>query len=362
MNRTITRRRPAITIGVLAVPQALAGLLVALCLLALVPTPAAAQTVTPAPAAEPTSLPYTHDCGGELEAACPVDSDFWGAFPFGTDGNGNFGCDRGLSEGVASHECYNGSEPFARYTQALDDYADSWEEWALDNQRRQLAAGEPLNWVTTLGAHNGYNNRADGYNADPNQNYSFTDQLRGSVRWLDLDLYWLTSQRLGGNIRLCHAFCNPLGERFYDSAIKEIGAWLNWHPQDVILISFEDKVGQLLTDDDRINNPIQLHLDQNPWVPGAHRVYKPGDEKTVCPTTCVNGRWPSQRELLANGKQVVILSNDSRSGKFLWRNSDSEYPGYPNAQAKNIDFDACIQKGKSDHLWRAEPTRVERRH
>ena len=337
MERTTTRRRLAMAIWAVA------------CVLALLPSAAAAQTP------EPTTLPYTHDCGGELEKACLAGSDFWGATPFGDGGNGNFGCDRGLIEG-AGGRCYNRT----RYSAALDGYAGSWEEWAHDNQRRQLAAGEPLNWVISLAAHNGYNNRADGYNTDPNQNYSLTDQLRGSVRWLDLDLH--KPPFFGPNIRLCHAGCG-VSDRFYDSAMKEIGSWLNAHPKQVILISLEDKVGQEdPTADDRINNPIQLHLDQNPNVAGAHRVYKPGDARTVCPVTCAGGRWPSQRELLAAGKQVIIFSDISRGGKYLWHGSSAEDPGYSEAadqgaQAMKFDFDACTLKGKTEHRWRADATR-----
>ena len=85
------------------------------------------------------------------------------------------------------------------------------------------------------------------------------------------------------------------------------------------MIAFEDKVGGAPdTRDERINNPIQLYLDQSPKVAGAHRVYKPGDDETVCPDTCDGGRWPSQRELLAAGKQVVILSENTRGGKYMW--------------------------------------------
>jgi hypothetical protein len=339
----MTRRRPAITIGALL--GALAGLLLALCLLALVPTPAAAQTGAPAPADEPTSLPYTDDdCGAELQSACSFFTAYWHS-------NGNRGCDRGLKEdgGV----CVNGNAPQARYSAKMDDFVDNWDAWALDNQRRQLAAGEPINWVTALAAHNGFSSTADGY-SDPNQTYSLTDQLRGSVRWLDLDVYWHS-----GQLRLCHGVCS-LTDRHYTNAIKEIGAWLDWNPQDVIMISFEDKiVGAPDTLHERINNPIQLYLDQSKTRAGAQRVYKPGDETTVCPITCANERWPSQRELLAAGKQVILLSENTRGGKYLWHSRGTEDPGYSEhpdfgAQAKKFDFDTCTLKVATKHRWQAD--------
>ena len=205
----------------------------------------------------------------------------------------------------------------------------------------------------TLSAHNGYNNRADAYNTDPNQNYSLTDQLRGSARWLDLDLHWYDRE-----LRLCHkgnsGVCSAY-DRFYTGAIAEIGAWLNWHPNEVILIGLEDKIGDDAdaTTNDRVNNPIEQFLDQNPNVAGAHRVYKPGDDETVCPDTCTDGRWPSQRELLAAGKQVVMFDDsNTRGGKYLW--PDAEHPGYPNSNAVNIDFDKCAPKNDTaTQYWQA---------
>ena len=206
-------------------PGALAGLLLALCLLALVPTPAAAQTGAPAPAAEPTSLPYTHDCGGDWRRPAPS------ARTSGVRSRSETGGQRQLrlrpraaARRPASASTATSRSPAA--PRALDEYAGYWEAWALDNQRRQLAAGEPLNWVGTVAAHNGYNNRADGYTRPEPE--LLADR---------------PAARLGALARsrplLAHSGATPAvprgvladGPPVYTSGIKEIGAWLDWTSQ-----------------------------------------------------------------------------------------------------------------------------------
>lgn len=303
-----------------------------------------------------SQLEYTEDCGGEGEEPCTIVTEFWWT-------NGNFGCDRGLTEWQG--ECINGVGELGRYNGAMDDYSGSWTAWATGNQRNNLAMDEPINWVSHVSAHNGYNNLSDAYFLDPNQKFSYTDQLRGSVRWLSLDIVWYNNQ-----LRLCHGdpyllddglgLCS-LTDRLYFNAMKEIGYWLDRHPDEVIIIDIEDRFP---IDDNRpgsndiVNNPIELYLDRIEKSPfNTGRVYKPGD----CPQViagCVTGsepRLPTRREMLDAGKQVIIYSsndsdnNNHRGGVWIWPT-----PSNDSMAAKDVDFSSvCSEWDPKAHGWTA---------
>ncbi len=298
------------------------------------------SVVAAAPASADDITNYTWGCGGELESPCPPLSFF-------TLDNGNGACDDGLI--AAGGTCVNASGAHARYTPEMDTYQSSWAYWAADNQRRELAANEPLNWVMSINSHNSYNNRADGYFA-ANQQYSITDQLRGGARIVDLDLVWQNNE-----VRLCHGGPPGSGEegicsdfdRYYSSAMKEIGAWLDAHPDQVIIVRLEDRFGidddVTYRDDDgnlhvtdgtkgnaRVNNPIALYLDRFKQQAGTHRVY-PASGRSVPP----DGIWPSQRELLDEGYQVIVTSGNPRGGQFIWSGDTL------GLESQHVDYSAC---------------------
>lgn len=119
------------------------------------------------------------NCGNENEDTCGFFSKFFWE-------NGNAGCDRGLRP--VGGKCVNGLGGSARYQSAAADFQSTWTYWALKNQRQQIARDVPIGKVMLLGAHNAFNNRADGYPL-PNQHFSITDQLRIGMRVVDLDIH-----------------------------------------------------------------------------------------------------------------------------------------------------------------------------
>ena len=173
------------------------------------------------------------------------------------------------------------------------DFEGSWAHWALANQRT-LAIDEPFNWVTHLVTHNANNNWADGETSDPNQVWSMSDQLSLGARGLWIDLHWVA-----GAVRLCHAQavgeddvelhvgCTPL-DRPFAYAVREIADWLSSHPGEIIFIDFDHHVEGHL---DEVIEPLQAYF-------GA-KLYR-GDARAE------TDRWPTRRELLAMGKQVMI--------------------------------------------------------
>ncbi|HEV2197330.1 MAG TPA: hypothetical protein VGR55_17220 [Candidatus Acidoferrum sp.] len=268
-------------------------------------------------------LPTLPSCGGEGERVChpaePLlgvvgdweyyvqsvnDSDFVKAV-----------CDRGLkpSNGPlrATGTCVNDTRQQAQ--------VDSWTDFALRNQEN-LGIDEPINWVSRLGTHNAYNTHADGY-IDPNNYWSMTDQLRQGSRHFQLDLHWYN-----GHLRLCHGQASGLGcsltDRLYAYGIKEIADWLDANPGEIMTMDFEDYAQPQNSDnhhDNYVNDPLAAYLGSKILTPAEWPNY--------------STRLPTKREMLAAGKQVLILASsgnqppDTHGG--IWIFNDTLYFGIP---------------------------------
>lgn len=196
-----------------------------------------------------------------------------------------------------------------RSQQAAIDFQGTWEYWALTRQR-ELSKWEPLNWTQSIDTHNAYNNKADGYML-ANQVYSMTDQLNMGVRSLSLDIHWFND-----HLRLCHGKDDQMGcaavDRFYANGMKEIGNWLRANPTEVIVIGFEDYAGD---HDAYVNDPIASYLvDAN----GDSVVYKPTG-------TGNPAFWPSLQDLRDAGKQVLLFSDDTHGGEWIWTPPDNPF-------------------------------------
>jgi hypothetical protein len=204
--------------------------------------------------------------------------------------------------------CVNGYGVNARHSNEaykLINDSGKWAQRALADIRKNVSKDIPINWSQFIHTHNSYNNNADGY-PDPNHWFSISDQLDLGSRWLDLDLH-----PVGNFLKLCHAQDNGAGctltDRFYSSAIKEIATWLNKaeNKDEILIIQLEDKASDAAS----VVNPISGYL--------GDKVYGPNDFRTVlrnCPG-CWNAteqpRWPTPREMLAAGKRVIIIGDNS---------------------------------------------------
>jgi hypothetical protein len=250
----------------------------------------------------------TPGCGGFNQKPCtPLDTEFY------LNSGSGFGCDRGLKIDLnnffktSDDQCVNDK----RQT-GPKDY--SWEAWALAQQRYNIAAGEPINWVTTLNAHNAYNNKNDNYSI-PDQKYSMTDLLNWGVRSLELDVHWVYGQVLVCHGMPDHSGCAPF-DRLYAYAIRELGEWLDANPGEIIHINFEDRAEN--APDDAINAPIKKWLGSKVWLAiGGTKYpfgYAPGNTKTAL--------WPTMRQMAAAGKQVIITSSHTHGDKYIFPVSD----------------------------------------
>jgi hypothetical protein len=213
------------------------------------------------------SIPH---CGFEDQAACAPSED--GAR-----------CDVGLAlnrNGTplnpSDDSCINGNRHSVGPT-----FRGTWVDWALTNQRT-LAIDEPINWVMHLSTHNAFNNSADGYVLDPNQVWSMSDQLDVGSRFLWLDIHWRRDV-----VRLCHGPLCGLNDRPFAYGIQEIAAWLAKNPGEIVRLALEASLEGNFA-------PAAAPLDTF----FTTRLYRKGDR--------AGSSWPSRRELLAMGKQVIV--------------------------------------------------------
>jgi hypothetical protein len=138
-------------------------------------------------------------------------------------------------------------------------YEETWVHRALELQRK-LEKKTPLLQALLPGTHNSFNSAA--YpptlsGLDHNQVYSLTDQLRMDMRSLELDVHWVPSAYAesgdeGSAVILCHGQVQQVGsvpvhlgctiERPLRDGLKEIRAWLDDHPGELLLLYLENNL------------------------------------------------------------------------------------------------------------------------
>ena len=114
-----------------------------------------------------------------------------------------------------------------------------------------------------LGAHNVFNNAADGYDIAPNQRYSISDLLKAGIRVVDQEYPQVQARAATGGPGPRRA---EQAERFFSNAVKEVAQFLLDHDKEVVVINLEAWEAD---DDDtesfwdrRVNDPIEVFLDR----------------------------------------------------------------------------------------------------
>lgn len=131
----------------------------------------------------------------------------------------------------------------------VDAHQDSELHRALTSQR-ELSHPVSLAHAQVLSTHNSYNSyayRPTPSRMDANQTYSLTDQLRMDVRRLELDVHWWADTEPGDGVDprepvLCHATGPHAGCTFeipLVTGLAEIDAWLDEHPDEVVMLRLE---------------------------------------------------------------------------------------------------------------------------
>ena len=284
------------------------------------------------------------NCGNEDEGPCTILTTF-----FWENGSGT--CDRGLRQ--VGDECINGLGDHARYNQGdeVRAFQNSWTLWALQNQRKHLAWNEPLTGVMHIGAHNAYNNTADGY-IFSNQTYSITDMLRAGVRLIELDVHSGTASRTGTNPQLCHAQADHVGcvvgDRDFYNAIKEIRYWMTrpGNADEVVLLFLEAYVPD--ADEGYVAGVLDLYLGgpdiglytRDDWVADG------------------SSSLPSQSDLVARGKRVIAYTNQKQVEPLLREGDITDGASFVGTLVDDLDTANCQVNGAAVNATFPEFRRV----
>jgi hypothetical protein len=278
--------------------------------------------------------PTTADCGGEGQPEC------WGAvqgYAPGTPKQGWMRADEMFyanGSGICDHSLIGGTDYTCKDSGRHQLNSNSWENWALDNQRYGISGQEPINWYTTLGTHESFNTRADTYTF-PNQTYSISDQLTAGARYIDLRPRWICCapyyEKLSHTLNSGSTTGAATGDRAYTYAIEEIATWLQNNPTQVILLDIGIGTGDAAAPDPSyLYDPVDKYLNTlvlTPleWCNYLHTTYpnvsRPdfGSDSGISEANCagigasgtyIPYRWPSTDEMHALGKQVIIITNN----------------------------------------------------
>lgn len=145
--------------------------------------------------------------------------------------------------------------------------------------------------VVFAGTHNAHATEEDGIGV-PNQYLGVEAQLRDGVRAFMLDTY-----AEGSDVLLCHGAC-AFGAVSLIEWLQELRRFLERHPNEVVLLLFEDYVTGLQTkaafDRAEVTRFAYTHERGTPW--------------------------PTLRELIASGTRIIVFAQDN-GGEPDWYHS-----------------------------------------
>lgn len=187
-------------------------------------------------------------------------------------------------------------------------------------QQWQLGLSLPLRDALVPATHNSFNyTNASTPPAlsglDPDQLYSFTQQLNMDIRGMELDVHWFPSVKTGANAPLlCHAQPNHIGctiERTLADGLQEIRAWLDAHPDQVIILDVEEHLDDQIDDVSQSFPAAAAVIESTLGKTSAKDlILRPGEPGAD--GSCSNHKIPldlSPAQILAAGKQVLIYSS-----------------------------------------------------
>lgn len=191
----------------------------------------------------------------------------------------------------------------------------------LDAQRA-LQLDTPLHHTQWLSAHNAWNDSGAVW---ANQRWSIETMLEAGIRAFDLDVHLED-----GQAKLCHDSCSNLfaAKDSYEAELQKLARWAQAHPQELIFIDIEDKVGDMAL----VVEPLKRLF--------GDMLYRPIDAPA--------GDWETPRAILARGRRVIVKSaNHVYDGTTVWsgRVFAQAIPGYNYQPVKYVDLDRCLQDG-----------------
>lgn len=179
----------------------------------------------------------------------------------------------------------------------------------------------PLDQVVLPATHNAMSNAEEGWTA-PNHRFPPAQQLADGVRGMLLDTY-----RWRDDIYLCHAYCE-LGATLLVDVLTQIRTFLQAHPDDVLLIVFENNIDAATLDDRMIAAGVDSLRYAHP--PGA--------------------AWPTLAELADAGTPLIVSVERPGDEDPPWHH-DFYQIGFdtPYSFRQAEDFSCDVLRGSPDH-------------
>ncbi len=151
------------------------------------------------------------------------------------------------------------------------------------------------NEVTFAGAHNAMSCADQGWSL-PNHARCIADMLEYGIRAINIDIYFRHNR-----IFMCHGYCE-LGNRPLVDALREIRAFMESNPGEIVTINFQNGAWGHPADVDF----IEAGLDE-------FALAKPEGEQ-----------WPTLGEMVSSGKRLVVFGAGSEQpwdldpGSHIW--------------------------------------------
>lgn len=148
--------------------------------------------------------------------------------------------------------------------------------------------------ITEVAAHNSPFTRER--NAARNQEYPVTQQLNDGIRVLQGQAHLVN-----GTLYYCHTSCDLLNEGTVEDYLRQVNAWVQTHPFDVITIIFGN---YNWADKDTEGNPLVTSVDFDVPVRSSgliDYIYQP-------PKTAMTvDDWPTLGQMILSQKRVVTF-------------------------------------------------------
>lgn len=196
-------------------------------------------------------------------------------------------------------------------------------------QQWLLGSTLPLSGALVPASHNSFNYTNANIPAslsglDPDQFFSFTQQLDMDMRGFELDVHWFPSVKAGGYAPLlCHANTNHIGcttERTLEDGLREFRAWLDAHPDQVIVLDVEEHLDDPVDDVSKSFPAAAAMIEKTLGKNSAKDILlRPGQPGAA--GSCTGNKIPLQlspAQILAAGKQVLIYSSGCGKNPGGW--------------------------------------------
>lgn len=245
----------------------------------------------------------------------------------------------------------------------LAKYEASWVHRALLLQNK-LGYGLPLVHNTLLHTHNSFN--AQDANTPPtpsgsdfNQYYDIPDQLRMDVRAIEMDVHWAPGRdgqqaTTGREPMLCHGLDGSQAnggcttEKPLRQGLADFRAWLNDHPDEVVLLYIEDDItGTQPASDRPLAYATTAEVIERKI---GDLVYRPAHHGSACANDQAAGAgstsWLSvtRAEMLAAGKQVLLVTETCAGGpwdEIFHQKNDGNWVQGTQSSYEGFAYDTC---------------------